>query len=148
MNTFKTLMTAAALAATLPFATSAVAQEFPLEAGEYMEVSGIYVNDGSEFKYAQHLADNWVRLQEYAKTQGWITDYEILVNVNPREGEPHIYLTTTFAAFADKAEQDRRNAQMNEFAERSVQQLISESGNRAEYRTVMSSMLLQEYTPR
>ncbi|WP_108787305.1 hypothetical protein [Erythrobacter sp. Alg231-14] len=148
MKTFKTLMTAAALAVTLPFAAPAAAQEFPLVAGEYMEVSGIFVNDGAEFQYAQHLADNWARLQEHAKMQGWITDYEILINVNPREGEPHIYLTTTFAAFADAAEQERRNAQMNEFAGRSVQQLISESGDRAEYRTIVSSMLLQEYKPR
>ena len=148
MNTFKTLMTAAALAVTLPFAAPAAAQDFPLVAGEYTQVSGIFVNDGAEFKYAQHLADIWTRRQEYAKAQGWITDFEILINVYPREGEPSVYLTTTFAEFVDAAEQQRRAAQMNEFAEKSVQQQISESGNRAEYRTLVSSMLLREYTPR
>lgn len=145
---FKTLLTAAALAVTVPLATPAAAQEFPLEPGEYAEVSGIFVNDGAEFKYAQHLVDVWVRNLEFSKAQGWVTDYKIFGNVNPREGEPHIYLMTTFARLPDAAEQERRNAAWREFTQTSVQQSIAESGNRAEYRTVVSSMLLQEYTPR
>ena len=148
MNTFKTLMTAAALAVTLPFATSAVAQEFPLEPGEYSEVSGIFVNDGAEFKYAQHLAEVWVANLEFAKSQGWVSDFKIYVNINPREGEPNIYLMQTFPRLLDAAEQQRRDAAWREFSKTSIQQQLSESGNRAEYRTVVGSMLLQEYTPR
>ncbi len=150
MKTFKTLMTAAALAVTLPFAAPAMAQDFPLAPGDYTDVSGIFVSDGGEFKYAQHLADQWVTAQEFAKSQGWISDYKIMVNINPRDGEPHIYLMTTFTSLPDAAEQARRTAAYAAWDERSrsQEQLIAESGNRAEYRTVQGSMLLQEYTPR
>ncbi len=150
MNKFKTILTAAAIAITLPMSAPAMAQDFPLVAGEYTEVAGIFVNDGAEFKYAQHLADQWMTVQEFAKSQGWISDYKIMVNINPRDGEPHIYLMTTFAALPDAAEQARRTAAYAAWDERnrSQEQLIAESGNRAEYRTVQSSMLLQEYTAR
>lgn len=148
MLKLKTLAAAAVMAVTLPLAAPAAAQEFPLEPGDYAEVSGIFVNDGAEFKYAQHLVDVWVANLEFSKSQGWVTDYKIYVNVNPREGEPNIYLMTTFARLPDAAEQERRNAAWREFTQASVEQQISESGDRAEYRTVQSSLLLQEYTPR
>ncbi|MEP1421664.1 MAG: hypothetical protein ABJK59_07835 [Erythrobacter sp.] len=148
MKTFKTMIAVTAMALALPMAAPAAAQEFPLEPGEYSEVSGIFVNDGSEFKYAQHLADQWVANLEFAKSNGWVSDYKIYVNVNPREGEPNIYLMTTFPRLLDAAEQERRNAAWTEFSKTNVQQQIAESGNRAEYRTVLSSMLLQEYTVR
>jgi len=137
-----------AMTLAVPMAAPAAAQEFPLEPGEYAEVSGIFVKDGAEFKYAQHLADVWAANLEFSKSQGWITDYKIYVNVNPREGEPNIYLMTTFARLPDAAEQERRNAAWREFTQTSVQQSIAESGDRAEYRTVQSSLLLQEYTAR
>jgi hypothetical protein len=150
MLKLKTLAAAAVMAVSLPvaFAAPAAAQEFPLEPGDYAEVSGIFVNDGAEFKYAQHLVDVWVANLEFSKSQGWVSDYKIYANVNPREGEPNIYLMTTFASLPDAAEQERRNAAWREFTQASVEQQISESGNRAEYRTVQSSLLLQEYTPR
>lgn len=148
MKTLKTMIAVTAMALTVPMAAPAAAQEFPLEPGEYSEVSGIFVNDGAEFRYAQHLVDVWVANLEFSKSQGWVTDYKIYVNVNPREGEPNIYLMTTFARLPDAAEQERRNAAWREFTRTSVEQQISESGDRAEYRTVQSSMLLQEYTVR
>ncbi|MEM1050652.1 MAG: hypothetical protein AAGI28_01020 [Pseudomonadota bacterium] len=148
MKTLKTLIAVTAMALAIPMAAPAAAQEFPLEPGEYAEVSGIFVNDGAEFKYAQHLVDVWAANLEFSKSQGWVTDYKIYVNVNPRDGEPNIYLMTTFARLPDAAEQERRNAAWREFTKTSVEQQISESGNRAEYRTVQSSLLLQEYTVR
>lgn len=148
MKTLKTMIAVTAMALTVPMAAPAAAQEFPLEPGEYSEVSGIFVNDGAEFRYAQHLADVWVANLEFSKSQGWVTDYKIYANLNPREGEPNIYLMTTFARLPDAAEQERRNAAWREFTRTSVEQQISESGDRAEYRTVQSSMLLQEYTVR
>lgn len=148
MNAFKTIIAATTIALTVPMAAPAIAQDFPLEAGEYAEVSGIFVNDGAEFRYAQHLADRWVESQEFAKSKGWITGYTIYINVNPREGEPNIYLMTNFARLPDAAEQESRNAAWAAWAKESVEAQIAESGNRAEYRTVQSSLLLQEYTVR
>ncbi len=148
MKTLRTMIAVTAMALAVPMAAPAAAQEFPLEPGDYSEVSGIFVNDGAEFKYAQHLADVWVANLEFAKSKGWVSDYKIYINVNPRKGEPNIYLMTTFAKLPDAAEQERRNAAWREFTQTSVQQSIGESGDRAEYRTVQSSMLLQEYTVR
>lgn len=59
-----------------------------------------------------------------------------------------MYLMTRFASTPDAAEQERRNAAFDAWAKKSSEQQIAESGNRAEYRTVKSSILLQEYTAR
>ncbi|MEO9468068.1 hypothetical protein [Parasphingorhabdus sp.] len=141
---------AAAMVVTLPLAlpTAVHAQEFPLVAGDYSQVSGIFVKDGGAFKYATHLATKWLDVQKFAKSKGWISDYKILVNEYPRDGEPTIYLMTTFAKMADATEAERRNKAYDAYMQSSAEQQIAESGNRAEYRTVQSSMLLREYKPR
>lgn len=150
MKLTKKMMIATAMLVTTPMAlpTVAAAQEFPLVAGDYSEVAGIFVKDGGAYKYATHLATKWVDVQEFAKTKGWISDYKILVNENPRDGEPTIYLMTTFSRMADAAEGERRNKAYDAYMKSSAEQQIAESGNRAEYRTVQSSMLLREYKVR
>lgn len=147
MKTIKIAL--AAMAITLPLAAPAAAQEFPLVAGAYVEMSGIDIEDGEGgLKYAEFLATEWKRNQEYSKTQGWITDYGIYANVNARAGEPDIYLVTEFASLPDAAEQERRNRAYDAWAKTNYQQQAVASGDRAKYRTVISSMMLQEYTPR
>ena len=150
MKLTKKMMIATAMLVTTPMAlpTVAAAQEFPLVAGDYSQVSGIFIKDGGAFKYATHLATKWVDVQEFAKSKGWISDYKILINEYPRDGEPTIYLMTTFAKMADAAEGERRNKEYDAYMKSSAEQQIAESGNRAEYRTVQSSMLLREYKVR
>ena len=148
MKLIKTALLAATITLAVPAATPVMAQEFPLEAGEYAQFNGIYVKDGGDYKYADWLAGEWKSFQDYALSQGWITGYKIFYNVNPRDGEPTMYLMTSFAAMPDAAEQERRDAAFDDWAKKSAEQQIAESGNRAEYRTVKSSILLQEYTPR
>lgn len=151
MKLIKSMMMAASVAlvaAPMALPTAAAAQEFPLKAGDYTSVSGIYVKDGGYLAYAEHLAAIWVKNQEYAKSQGWISDYKILVNVDAREGEPNMYLTTTFSEWVSNEEGERRGAQMREWASKSIAELEAESGNRAEFRTLMGTMLLQEYKKR
>lgn len=150
MKLTKKMMIATAMLVTTPMAlpTVAAAQEFPLVAGDYSQVSGIFIKDGGAFKYATHLATKWVDVQEFAKSKGWISDYKILINEYPRNGEPTIYLMTTFAKMADAAEGERRNKEYDAYMKSSAEQQIAESGNRAEYRTVQSSMLLREYKVR
>lgn len=150
MTMMKNLMMATAMLVAAPLAmpTAAAAQEFPLVAGDYAEVGGIFVKDGASFKYAMHLAGSWKRNQEFAKSQGWITDYKIYINENPREGEPNVYLMTTFASLPDAAEGERRQKVYDAWAKDTAMQREAESGNRAEYRTIKSSMLLREYKVR
>lgn len=148
MKIIKTVLAAAIITLAIPASTPAFGQEFPLEAGEYAQFNGIYVTDGGDYKYAEWLAGEWKNFQDYALSQGWITGYKIFYNVNPRDGEPSMYLMTSFASMPNAAEQERRNAAFDSWAKKSTEQQIAESGNRAEYRTVKSSILLQEYTPR
>lgn len=142
-------MALATMAMTLPLAAPLAAQDYPLAPGEYVQMNGIDVEDGEgALQYAQWLATDWKRFQEHAKSQGWITDYGIYANVNARAGEPDIYLVTTFASLPDAAEQQRRDRAFDAWSKTTVQQQAAASGNRARYRTVISSMLLQEYKPR
>lgn len=130
-----------ALAWSLPAAAD---EGWPLDDGDYVEVSGIEIDDGHALDYANHLAGMWRRGQEFAKTQGWITSYEVMVNVYPRKGEPDVYLLTRFARFADPAEERKRDDAYRAYMERTVAQMQSESGERAKYRTLGGSMLLRE----
>ena len=59
-----------------------------------------------------------------------------------------MYLSVTFAKLADAAEQEKREKAYLDFMKRSQAQLESESGNRAKFRTVMGTMLLQEVSVR
>jgi hypothetical protein len=147
MKTIKLAL--AAIAMTLPLAAPLAAQDAPLAPGEYVQMNGIAVEDGEGgLKYAEWLATEWKRFQEHAKSQGWITDYGIYANVNARAGEPDVYLVTTFASLPDAAEQERRDKAFDAWSKTTVQQQAAASGNRAQYRTVISSMLLQELKPR
>lgn len=148
MTKFKSLI-AAAIAVSLPLAAPAAAQEFPLKAGEYAQMTGIDLEDGEgTLRYAEFLAGEWTRFQEYAKSQGWIINYAIYQNVHARPGEADIFLVTTFASLPDAAEQERRDKAFDEWSRTNVQEQFAASGNRAEYRTVISSMMLQRYTKR
>jgi hypothetical protein len=131
-------------------AGSAVAQdnEDPFKRGAYWSVTGIHVNDGSGLKYAVHLANNWVRNQEFAKSKGWISGYHVLSNAYPREGEPDVYLVTIFNEMPSAAEDDKRSKEWLEFNKSTMAQMAAESGQRASYRTVGSEVLLTEMLKR
>jgi hypothetical protein len=150
MKLMKNVMIATAMLISAPMAlpTAAIAQEFPLVAGDYSDVGGIFVKDGGTLKYAMHLAGDWKKNQEFAKSQGWITDYKIYVNENPRDGEPNVYLVTTFASLPDAAETERRGKVYEAWVKTTNAQRDAASGNRTEYRTIKSSMLLREYKVR
>jgi hypothetical protein len=137
MKLLNKLMICAA-SCTLAWSAPAAAQDaWPMEDGDYVEVSSIRIDDGHALDYANHLAGMWRKGQDFAKAQGWITGYEVLYNVNPRENEPDVYLITRFARFADQAENRRRDAAYRA-------QMQAESGERAKYRHLAGSMLLRE----
>lgn len=130
---------------SLAFAMPALAQDsWPMESGDYVEVSSIEVDDGHGLEYAQFLASTWRRNQEFAKAQGWITGYEVLTNENARKGEPDLYLVVRFANFVDKAEEERRAKAYRAHAARTIAQLQAESAGRATYRQSAGSMLLRQ----
>jgi hypothetical protein len=129
------------LAVSLP----ATAQdENPWKAGNYWNVSGIHVKDGGGLKYAQYLATEWVKTQEYAKSQGWISDFMVLSNTHPREGEPNLYLITISASLPSSDEADKRGRMMREFNKTTLVQMQAQSAGRAEIREVGGQMQLRQ----
>lgn len=132
---------ALALAVSLP----ATAQdENPWKAGNYWNVSGIHIKDGGGLKYAQYLATEWVKTQEYAKAQGWISDFMVLSNTHPREGEPNLYLVTISPSLASSDEADKRGKMMREFNKTTIAQMQAQSAGRAEVREVGGQMQLRQ----
>lgn len=137
---------AAIIAASLSFAFTApafAATQYPVDPGDYVEVSGITIDDGHDLEYLNYLAGTWRSNQDYAKAQGWITGYEILSNENKRPGEADLYLVTRFKNFADTAEGTRRGEAMQAHMRMNETQMQAASGDRAKYRHSISSQLLR-----
>lgn len=132
-----------ALSSTM-MVTNAFAQEWPFVGGDYWDVTGIDVHDGGGLKYAKWLATEWRKNLEFSKSKGWIKDYKVFANVNGRKGEPDIYLIRVMESVVSGAEDDKRAAEYREWQTKTMEEMQAESGNRAEYREVMSSVLLQE----
>ena len=131
--------------ASMTFASSAVAQdEWPFTSGDYWEVTGIKVSDGGAFKYSTWLATEWRKQLEFAKSKGWVKDYKVLLNVHARSDEPDLYLIRVREDIPSGEEGEKRQKEYMDWQTKSIEQMQGESGNRAEYRTVMSTSLIQE----
>jgi hypothetical protein len=131
-------------AATMAFAVPAVAQEVPLENGNFWNVTEISIDDGHASTYSDYLAGEYRKTQDFAKSKGWIKDYYILANSNKRTGEPDLYLVQIFDRMTTPAEDLAREKEMNAFMQRTTRQGEAGSGDRAKYRHIGGNMLLQE----
>ncbi len=120
--------------------------EWPMVGGDYWDVTGIDIKDGGSWTYANWLATEWRKNSDYAKSKGWIKDYMILSNVHGRKGEPDLYLIRVIESVVSGAEGEKRQKEYTAWAKKSNETMVTESGNRAEYREVTSSSLLQELT--
>lgn len=130
-------------ASAMMMSVGAQAQEWPMKAGKYWEVTGIKLSDGAGLKYANWLASEWRENLEFSKSQGWIKDYMVLANVHSRSDEPDLYLIRVMESVPSAEEGEKRQKKYMEWRKKTIAQMQSESGNRAEYRTVMSTSLLQ-----
>lgn len=139
----KTMFILALGASSMMMASGALAQEWPLAPGDYWEVTGIDIKDGGGLKYAEWLASEWRENLEFSKSQGWIKDFMILSNVHARSDEPDLYLVTVTESIVSAAEGQERMQEYMAWRKKTLEQVVSESGNRAEYREVMSESLLQ-----
>ena len=142
---FKKVSIVAVLAASsVLFSANALAEdEWPFIGGDYWEVTGIDIQDGGSWTYANWLADEWRKDLDFAKSKGWIKDYMIIANVHARSDEPDLYLVRVRDSIVSAAEGEKRQKEYMEWQAKSIEKMQAESGNRAEYRTVMSDSLLQ-----
>jgi len=139
-------MFAALGAATMAFAVPAPAQELALKTGEFWDVGAISVDDGHLPDYVDFLAGEFRKRNDFAVSKGWIKGYHILSNINPRDGEPDLYLVTIFDHQTTHSEDIQREKEMNAFMALSTRQSAAGSGHRATYRKQKGDMLLQELT--
>ena len=138
-------MTIAAFgAATMLWAIPAAAQEIPIVPGDYWEVTEVDLLDGQFGPYADYLATQWRRNQEFAKSKGWIKDYHMYGTVNARAGEPDLYLVSVYERQPTAAEQMAREKEMNAFLQQDSRQQDTAFGQRAVMRKIGGSMLMQE----
>lgn len=140
----KLIFTMLFIMSSLTLSSSVLAQEWPMTGGDFWEVSAIDVADGAGLKYSKWLASEWRKNLDFAKSKGWIKDYKVLANNYPRKGEADLYLIRIMESIPTGAEGEKRAKDWISFMEKSVATMQEESGNRAEYREVISSSLLQE----
>lgn len=135
---------AAAVIATSP----AIAQQSSYKLGSLWTAGRIDVEDGQYENYLDWLMKVWADNQAFAKSQGWILDYHILDNINPRDGEPDLILITRFADFPSVAEIERRNAIINQRMNQDDHKADAASGQRTKMRRQMGSVLYRELVKR
>jgi len=141
----KHLRLAAAAALSLAFASvPALAQNDPFVGGDYVTVTGVKLDDGHYLDYATFLSGFYKAQEEFAVKQGWQTSWEILANVNPRKDEPDLYLVRRFKEMPTGAEGDRRAAMIRQQVKMDDAQMEAASGDRAKFRHIESTQLLQE----
>jgi hypothetical protein len=144
-----TLRVAALSAALALSAAPAMAQSAnPWRDGESWTVTGISIKDGGDLQYADYLAMAWTRQHDFAKSKGWIKGYHVLRNVNPRAGEPDVYLIVVGGSLPDGATMDARGAEMRAHMAMTEAQISAAARHRAEDRTVMNNILLREQVRR
>jgi hypothetical protein len=144
----RTLRLAAFAAATLAFAAPlpAAAQNDPFIGGDYVSVTGVSIDDGHYLDYANFLSGFYKAQEDFAVKQGWQTSWEILSNVNGRKGEPDLYLVRRFKNIPDSAEGERRAAMLRSHVKMDDAQMEAASGDRAKFRHIEGSQLLQVMT--
>ena len=137
---------AAAFAASLALVIPVVAwaQNDPFIGGDYVEVTGVSIDDGHSLDYATFLTGYYKAQEQYAISQGWQTSYEILANVNKRKGEPDLFLVRRYKSLPDGIEGDRRAAMIRKQVKQDDAQMAAASGDRAKFRHIDGTMLLQE----
>ena len=138
------LMLAALGAATMLLAVPAAAQDLPVVGGDYWDVTSVRIDDGHFGDYADFLAGQYRKQNEFAKSKGWIKAYYIFSNVNPRKDEPDLYLVTVSDRLPTPAEQIARNKEMNAYLQSDDRKQLAGSGQRATYRHIDADTLLQQ----
>jgi hypothetical protein len=131
-------------AASMLYAVPAAAQDIPLTSGNFWSVSEVTIDDGQFATYADYLADTYRKNMEFQKSKGWIIDWYILANNNKRAGEPDLYLVTVFDHVTTPAEDLVRERETNAFMAQTSRQSDAGSGDRAKYRHLGGTFLLQE----
>jgi len=82
--------------------TSAFAQDHTRgwDSGYVVQVTEVHTKDGMFNAYINDLSNVWRKFLEAQMEDGSVIRYGMYSNANPREGEPDLILTVTFANWA------------------------------------------------
>lgn len=139
-----TVLAASLLSAVL--CASAFAQDHTRnwDEGAVLAVSEVHVKDGMFNAYVNDLNNVWRRFLDEQKKDGSVLDYGMYSNTSPREGEPDLYLTVTYANWAAF---DRGEEYFNTIRDKvigSEAEMRSAGLKRGELREIGSQYTLQE----
>jgi len=116
------------------------------ENGPVMVVSEVHTKPGMFNAYINDLNNVWRKFQEAQKADGYVLDYGVFVNPSPREGEPDLFLTVTYANWAAFDVGTEYFEKQSEKLMGSLEDMRDATINRAELRTLGGSMTLQQIT--
>ncbi|AYJ86482.1 hypothetical protein D3Y57_11535 [Sphingomonas paeninsulae] len=133
-----------ALATAAIAVTPAVAQRSNSEPGNYTSISMIKVLPGQFENYMDFLANQWKKQNEFAKKKGYLVSYHVLSAIDPRAGEPDLFLVMEFKDWPTTAESKRRQDEFVAMMKMDEHQMDAASAGRGPMRTQMGSMTLQE----
>lgn len=139
---FSTLLLCLILMSSMP----ALAQDHTRgwENGPIVVVTEVDTHDGMFNAYINDLNKVWRKFMEKQKADGLVLDYGMFSNVSAREGEPDLFLTTTYANWAAF---DTGNEYFDKISEEIMGSLedMREAGvDRGQLRTIMGTMTLQQ----
>lgn len=128
--------------------TSALAQDNSRgwEQGHVVQVTEVHTKDGMFNAYINDLSNVWRKFLEKQKEDGHVIRYGMYSNVNPREGEPDLYLTVTYknwAAFDNGVEYFEK---LGSEIMGSMDDMREANIDRGELRTIGSTYTLRELT--
>jgi hypothetical protein len=139
-----TVLAASFLSAVL--CASAFAQDHTRnwDQGAVLAVTEVHVKDGMFNAYVNDLNNVWRRFLDEQKKDGSVLEYGMFSNASPREGEPDLYLTVTYANWAAF---DRGEEYFNAIRDKvigSESDMRSAGLKRGELREIGSQYTLQE----
>ena len=116
------------------------------EQGHILQVTEVHTKDGMFNAYINDLSNVWRKFLEAQKEDGLVIRYGMYSNVNPREGEPDLYLTVTYknwAAFDNGVEYFEK---LGSEIMGSMDDMREANIDRGELRTIGSTYTLRELT--
>ena len=128
--------------------TSALAQDNTRgwEQGYVVQVTEVHTKDGMFNAYINDLSNVWRKFLDAQKEDGDVIRYGMYSNVNPREGEPDLYLTVTFKNWAAFDRGVEYFEKLGSQILGSTDEMREANIDRGELRTIGSTYVLQELT--
>jgi len=126
--------------------TSAFAQDHSRgwEQGSVVQVTEVHIKDGMFNAYINDLSNVWRKFLDAQKEAGDVIDFGMYSNANPRDDEPDLYLTVTYANWAAF---DRGVEYFEELGSQilgSTDEMREANIDRGELRVIGSTYTLQE----